>query len=556
MKHRRWLVAGALGSLMLGAGCNLLLGLPDFEDGKTSGNPGTGGAGGGPSSSNSGGIEVGPCMPMATKPCYDGKAGTENVGVCASGTRTCNAEGTAFGECTGQVLPGVEDCSKPGDEDCDGSGCSDVIFAKSFPYTGISADDKVLMAVDPQGNVYLTGGFSATVDFGGGPLIPVGMDVFLTKLDKDGNHLWSKRFGGSGEQKADAITVDATGKVTIAGIFSGTLDLGQGPFTAPTGYYSSVFVASFDGDGKTVRSKAWNTGVGGYSRVFDVAVDSSDNVILSGAFIGSINFGGVTVTSSGGVDVYVWDSFLVKVQPSLLGAAWGTVYADPNNEWAEIFLGVDSSNSVIMAGDFAGKMQIGAIQLTSTSRVPYLAKVAEDGKTVWALKLTTTASQYHSLSDVSVDKLGDVFITGRVPGDLYVDSELSPLKGPGGYVAKFKGGGAYGFFSKIYKDTFGVGVVTDAAGNLLTAGSMTAPVDFGGGAIGGSSSSYLVKRKPNGDYLWGKAFGTDGAFPAIASLGVDPVNSSVYIAGQLSGQPVDFGQGPVNSGIYVARFNP
>jgi hypothetical protein len=494
-------------------------------------------------------------MPMATKSCYEGKMGTENVGVCVSGIRTCNAEGTAYEECTGQVFPGTEDCSKPGDEDCDGSGCSDVIFAKSFPYAGASTDDKVLMAVDPQGNVYLTGGFSATLDFGGGPQVPVGIDVFLTKLDKDGKHLWSKRFGGSGSQKADAITVDAKGNVTIAGIFSGTLDFGQGAFTAPAGYYSSVFVASFDGNGTTVRSRGWNSGNGGSTRIFDVAVDSGDNVILSGACVGAINFGGVTVTSSGGVDVYVWDSFLVKLKPNLLGAAWGTIYAEPNNEWAEIFLAVDSSNSIIMAGDFAGKMLIGSTQLSTSVRAPYRAKLAEDGTTVWASQFGASKSQYSNMRDVTVDKLGNIFFTGFSSGDLYIDSE-SYLTGPGGYLVKFTGGGAYAFNGKMHKDANSVAVATDAAGNILMAGTMIAPVDFGGGAIGGSSSNFLVKRKPNGDYLWGKAFGYDGAFPSIASLGVEPVNNSVYIAGRLSGQPVDFGQGPVNDGLYVARFNP
>jgi hypothetical protein len=551
MKHRQWLGAGALVSLMLGAGCNLLLGLPDFEDGKASGSPGTGGAGGAGSSST-GTIEVGPCMPMATKSCYEGKMGTENVGVCASGIRTCNAAGTAFEECKGQVLPGVEDCSKPGDEDCDGTGCSDLIFAKSFVYAGTNLDDKVLMAVDPQGNVYLTGGFSATLDFGGGPLVPVGMDVFLTKLDKDGKYLWNKRFGGSGDQKADAITVDAQGNITIAGIFSGTVDFGQGPLTAPAGYYSSVFVASFDGDGKTVSSNGWSAG--GYIHIFDVVVDSGDNVILSGACEKSINFGGVTVTSSGGIDAFAADSFLVKLKPNLAGAVWGTIYADPDNEWANIFLAVDSSDSILMAGDFRGKMKIGSTPLSSTSRVPYLAKLAADGTTVWASQFVSTSSQYNQISDVDVDKLGNIFITGYTGGNLYIGD--ATLEGPGGYIAKFDGGGVYSFYGKIYKNG-GVGeVAMDTAGNILMNGYMSVPIDFGGGPIGGPGSRYVVKRKPNGDYLWGKAFGYLGASPEIVSLGVEPVNNTVYIAGRLSGKPVDFGQGPVNEGIFVARFNP
>lgn len=61
------------------------------------------------------------CTPGATQPCYDGPAGTENVGTCVGGTQTCNAEGTDFGACTGQVLPKKEVCANGLDETCNGA---------------------------------------------------------------------------------------------------------------------------------------------------------------------------------------------------------------------------------------------------------------------------------------------------------------------------------------------------------------------------------------------------------------------------------------------------
>jgi hypothetical protein len=67
------------------------------------------------------------CAPNSTASCYTGPAGTQNVGVCKAGTKTCNALGTAYGACAGQVLPGQETCMTSGDEDCDGQsneGCA------------------------------------------------------------------------------------------------------------------------------------------------------------------------------------------------------------------------------------------------------------------------------------------------------------------------------------------------------------------------------------------------------------------------------------------------
>ena len=50
--------------------------------------------------------------------CYEGPAGTEGVGICKAGTRTCS-EG-AWGECEGQMLPKQEICENGIDENCNG----------------------------------------------------------------------------------------------------------------------------------------------------------------------------------------------------------------------------------------------------------------------------------------------------------------------------------------------------------------------------------------------------------------------------------------------------
>ena len=52
-----------------------------------------------------------------TKACYDGKPGTQGVGPCKGGQRTCTAG--AWGSCKGQVLPAAEQCDNK-DNDCDG----------------------------------------------------------------------------------------------------------------------------------------------------------------------------------------------------------------------------------------------------------------------------------------------------------------------------------------------------------------------------------------------------------------------------------------------------
>jgi hypothetical protein len=61
------------------------------------------------------------CSPGMTEGCYAGAPGTEGVGNCKAGTRTCNFDGLGWGPCQGQVLPAEELCASGADEDCDGS---------------------------------------------------------------------------------------------------------------------------------------------------------------------------------------------------------------------------------------------------------------------------------------------------------------------------------------------------------------------------------------------------------------------------------------------------
>jgi len=89
------------------------------------------------------------CVPDDVSPCYTGPTGTEGVGICVGGTMICNAEGTGYGPCEGEVTPGVETCNTIDDEDCDGlaneegAGCNCVPGDTSPCYTGPAGTEGV-----------------------------------------------------------------------------------------------------------------------------------------------------------------------------------------------------------------------------------------------------------------------------------------------------------------------------------------------------------------------------------------------------------------------------
>ncbi len=109
---------------------------------------------------------------------------------------------------------------------------------------GSSTDYSFAVAADADNNVLVSGYFySNNLSFDGPTLASVGgADVFVAKLGPGGNALWSRRFGGTSTDLAQAIAVDTDGNPVVTGyFFSSSLSFGGGP-VARYGSYD-VFLA-------------------------------------------------------------------------------------------------------------------------------------------------------------------------------------------------------------------------------------------------------------------------------------------------------------------------
>src|SRR5438094_317109 len=98
------------------------------------------------------------------------------------------------------------------------------------------------VAVDPSGNIDVTGAFSGPADFGGGALTSAGVDIFLAKLSPTGGHVWSRRFGSAlATHAGNGVACDGSGNVLVTGSFENSIDLGGG--WARSFAHKDVFVA-------------------------------------------------------------------------------------------------------------------------------------------------------------------------------------------------------------------------------------------------------------------------------------------------------------------------
>jgi hypothetical protein len=121
------------------------------------------------------------------------------------------------------------------------------------------------------------------------------------KLDANGTHVFSKRFGGIRNDEADAVAVDADDRVLVAGEVSATVDFGGGPISG--GSFDDLFVLTLDPTGAHVCSRRYGTTLDGTSGALGLAVDAEGSALVAGALSGTVRFGGDPLTSTGGLDI-------------------------------------------------------------------------------------------------------------------------------------------------------------------------------------------------------------------------------------------------------------
>ncbi|MBL0341856.1 MAG: SBBP repeat-containing protein [Bacteroidetes bacterium] len=134
--------------------------------------------------------------------------------------------------------------------DCNGN----YLWAKNIDGAG-SADVRDI-ALSPTGNIYLTGNYSASVDFDPGMgisnLTSVGnVDIFFAKYDPVGNLLWAKSIGSTGIDGGTALAVTAMGDVFITGTFNLTADFdaGAGLMNLTAGITANSYITKYDASG-------------------------------------------------------------------------------------------------------------------------------------------------------------------------------------------------------------------------------------------------------------------------------------------------------------------
>jgi len=223
------------------------------------------------------------------------------------------------------------------------------------------------ITIDGSGNSLVTGYFEGSATFGDTILTSLGSrDVFIAKYDENGNLLWAEQAGGSGAEGRD-IAVDGSGNSLVTGYFEGSATFGDTTLTVSG--FENIFIVKYGGNGNFLWAEQVaapndaNFGNG-------IAVDGSGNSIVTGSFVSNATFGDTTLTSAGGVDIFIakYDG-----NGNLLWAEQAGGGIDGDGGFS---IAVDGSGNSFVTGGFGGSATFGGTTLTSAGQVDiFIAKI-------------------------------------------------------------------------------------------------------------------------------------------------------------------------------------
>jgi len=414
---------------------------------------------------------------------------------------------------------------------------------------------------DLMGNIFILGTYSGTVDFD--PNVGIHnstaqglQDAYLLKLDKNANFIWVKTFEGSSNSainvNTNSIHIDKSGAIIINGIFDDIIDSDPSNSVNMLSAVHSydMFLIKLDGNGNFIWSKMMNNRG-------SVNVDYSDNIIISGYFIGTTdmnpNFGIYNMTPTGNSDGYIikLDSQGNFVYAKQIGGI--NTFID-NTYLTEI----DKQNNIYLSGLFGGTIDFnpnGGVNNLTSSLISvsdsYILKLDSNCNFIWVKQITN--SYFGEITNLKIDSNFNIYYSIMFQIGT-IDLDPSPnnflLTSLGSYdfaISKMDNNGTF-----VWGKHFGGnGIETaysmelDQNDDILLCGAIgfdSVDLDPGLGVVIfnpiGLYDGYLLKLNSNGNYIYSKQFGGDSTSNFIPySVIVD--NNNLLLCGTFGGK-VDF----------------
>lgn len=389
----------------------------------------------------------------------------------------------------------------------------------------LNNDAAISVSTDYAGNVFVAGIFRDSIFSGANKLYSYGLDdIYIVKYNPNGSILWTKRFGGAGNDgyglyiKADSmgnsfitgaysysaqfdlitlnsgyvnnmflVMLNPTGSIVFANDFQGTnssvgyaLEVDRNQNCYLTGYFYNqlfafpntvysngshdIFLAKIDGSGNVLWSK--RAGGSSYDAGGGVALDDFGNVYITGYFSSTSDFDTVVLNSSGGDDVFV-----VKYDSSgnfnWISRTFGSGIYD---------IGVKiriQQDKICVVGQFEDTMSIGQQTLTSYGGMDgFISLMDSAGNFLWTKQLGSPGND--RFSDAAFVANNEIVASAWINQTAFLDNTLINVFNKSGVVSWFDYNGnviSYKQSSNMAKNSFNA-LCTNVSNEILVAGAM------------------------------------------------------------------------------------
>lgn len=258
----------------------------------------------------------------------------------------------------------------------------------------------ISMKIDFGGNIFITGNFSYTTYFmhPSNTLTADLGNMFILKLNSQGNYLWVKQYGSSSENIIPSdIDVDSEGNILIAGNYN-TFYITSGASIISTD--EDIFLNKYAPNGNLISNSLM--GGDGIDKAYALTIDNSNNVYLAGNFNGSAMLG----VLGGGTKPYTadgsYDLFLLKYNFSTYEES--IIHFRSHSPTKGYSLSSDNDGNVYSTGYFYSNIYINSNgigkTLYTTSLSTFIYKIDSLGDIKWGTKIVNlTDSRSISISN-------------------------------------------------------------------------------------------------------------------------------------------------------------
>ncbi len=364
---------------------------------------------------------------------------------------------------------------------------------------GSGGDYGQAIAVDSEGNSFITGYFEGTADFGGTELVSTGgSDIFIAKISPNGDWLWVKQAGGTAWDYGYGIAVNSAGACYVTGAFVGTASFGDTSLESEG--LADIFVTKLDSDGTWLWAD--NFGYSNHDRGFGIGVDSSGNCYITGE-----------VYYSSRVCIFIgkWNS---TGSQQWWDYGYPSSGASPNSSGRGI--AVSGSGDCFITGRFDRNIQFGTggnqVSLTgSGSDDICIAKLSTGGTWLWAK--SAGGSVRDQGYGIALDGDGDCYATGWFASDpaSFGGTSLSPASGKL-YVVKLDNSGNWQWATQAGSNAVeqGMSIAADNDGSCYVTGMFSGICSFGDQVIQSNSNSvdiFVANISSSGIWQWAQKAG-------------------------------------------------